>query len=81
MALNLEECLKSPLWPLLVETAHAIPTYPYHKSYVRDVLLRDNPTVDASEVHLRLGIPLGEALVILNELKTQKSNKSEDGGG
>jgi len=59
------------LWKLLVEAVHAIPTYPHHKSYVRDVILRDSPDTDAEELRIRLGITLGEALVILQEIKEE----------
>lgn len=70
-SMDLEECVRSPLWSILVETAHAIVMYPHHKSYVRDSILRDNPNIDAREIQHRLGIPLGEALVILHELNQE----------
>ena len=59
------------LWKLLVEAVHVIPTYPHHKSYVRDVILRDSPDIDAEKLMIRLGITLGEALVILQEIKEE----------
>jgi len=66
-----EEYEGDRLWKLLVESVHAIPTFPHHKSYVRDVILRDNPDIDAEELKMRLGITLGEALVILQEIKEE----------
>jgi len=63
-----QEYLGNPLWSILVETVKAIPSYPYHKNYVKTVLLRDNPEITPEEVRIRLGIPLGEALVILYEI-------------
>jgi len=68
---------ENPLWPLLVEAVKALPSYPYHKDYVRSVLLADNPNITPEEVKIRLGIPLGEALVILYELSQEK----EEGSG
>jgi len=66
-----EEYEGDRLWKLLVESVHAIPTFPHHKSYVRDVILRDSPDIDAEELKMRLGITLGEALVILQEIKEE----------
>ena len=59
------------LWKLLVEAVHSIPTYAHHKSYVRDTILRDDPNIAAEKLVIRLGITLGEALVILQELKEE----------
>ena len=59
----------NPLWPILVETVHSMVMYPHHKAYVRDTILRENPDVSPQDLALRLNMPLGEALVILHELK------------
>jgi hypothetical protein len=59
----------NPLWLILVETAQSLPLYHAHKAYVRDMILTENPEVTAEEISHRLGMPLGEALVILWELK------------
>jgi hypothetical protein len=69
--MSLEEYTKEKLWPILVETVHAMVMYPHHKAYTRDVLLHENPDITPSELASRLSIPLGEALVILHELKTE----------
>jgi len=75
--MSLEEYIKNPLWPLLVETVHAMVMYPHHKAYVRDVVLHEQPDATAKELAIKLGIPLGEALVILSELrKTRPEGKS-----
>ena len=71
--MSLEEYVSNPLWPLLVETVHAMIMYPHHKAYVRDILLQEQPDVTAQELAIKLGIPLGEALVILYELRKTKS--------
>jgi len=74
--MSLEEYAKEKLWPILMETVHAMVMYPHHKAYTRDVLLHENPDITPSELASRLGIPLGEALVILYELKNERRNVS-----
>lgn len=69
--MSLEEYIKEKLWPILVETVHAMVMYPHHKAYTRDVLLHEKPDITPQELASRLGIPLGEALVILYELKNE----------
>lgn len=56
-------------WEILVETVHALPLYSAHKAYVRDRLLTENPGITAEELRNRLDIPLGEAMVILREVR------------
>ncbi|MEM2946854.1 MAG: hypothetical protein QXN96_01280 [Candidatus Bathyarchaeia archaeon] len=74
--MSLEEYAKEKLWPILVETVHAMVMYPHHKAYTRDVLLHENPDITPSELASRLGIPIGEALVILYELKNERKGVS-----
>lgn len=69
--MSLEGYVKNRLWPILVETVHALVLYPHHKSYTREVILHEKPNTKSNELAARLGIPLGEALVILHELKEQ----------
>jgi len=45
--------------------------YPSHKAYTRDVILREKPNVSLTELAGRLNMPLGEALVILDELNAE----------
>jgi hypothetical protein len=66
--MNLEEYSKEKLWQLLVEAVHASVMYPTHKAYTRDSVLPLKGDISANELAERLGMPLGEALVILNEL-------------
>jgi hypothetical protein len=66
--MNLDEYTKERLWQLLVEAVHASVMYPTHKAYTRDTILPQKVDVSALELAERLGMPLGEALVILNEL-------------
>ena len=56
------------LWEVLRETVHALPMYKHHKRYVEKVLLPEKPRISAKEMGLVMGMPLGEAIVILEEL-------------
>ena len=66
--MNLEECTKDKLWLVLVETVHANVMYPTHKSYTRDVILHAKPEITPDELAAKLNMPVGEAMVILQEL-------------
>jgi hypothetical protein len=70
--MSLQEYTKEKLWPILVETVHALVMYPSHKAYTREVILSEKPEVDPTELAARLKIPLGEALVILCELTEER---------
>jgi hypothetical protein len=70
--MNLEEFTKEKLWLILVDTVHKAVMYPSHKAYIRDVILRDKPDVTPTELANRLNMPLGEALVILDELSEER---------
>jgi hypothetical protein len=70
--MNLEEFTKERLWQLLIETVHASVMYPTHKAYTRDSILPQKADVSAIELAERLGMPLGEALVILSELTQER---------
>jgi hypothetical protein len=71
-SVNLENYTKEQLWQLLIETVHTSVMYPTHKAYIRDSILPQKPDVSAVELAERLGMSLGEAFVILDEL-TQHS--------
>lgn len=70
--MSLEEYVSNSLWHVLVETVHTMVMYAPHKAYARDVILHGQPNVTAQELAAKLGIPLGEALVILYELRKTK---------
>ena len=72
MIMNLDEYTKEKLWQLLVEAVHASVMYPTHKAYTRDCILPQKADVTANELAERLGMPLGEALVILSELTEER---------
>jgi hypothetical protein len=69
--MSLEDYEKEKLWPILIETVHALIMYPNHKAYTREVVLHEKPDITPTELAARLRIPLGEALVILYELKKE----------
>jgi len=71
--MSLEDYVGNPLWPILVETVHAMVMYPHHKAYTRDVILHEQPETTPRDLTIKLGIPLGEALVILYELRKEKT--------
>jgi hypothetical protein len=74
--MNLEEYTKESLWQLLVEVVHASVMYPTHKAYTRDSILPQKADISAMELAERLGMPLGEAIVILSELVEQRQPSS-----
>jgi len=64
-----DQHVNDPLWPILVETVHAMVMYPHHKAYVAERLLNEHPDISPRKLAIELGIPFGEALVILYEVK------------
>jgi len=62
---------KEEVWSALVQTAHALLMYNNHKRYVEEVLLKERPEISPQELAIRLSIPLGEALVILSEIRVE----------
>ena len=74
MLMNLDEYSKEQLWQLLVEAVHASVMYPTHKAYTRDSILPQKADVSAVELAERLGMPLGEAIVILSELQPEQKS-------
>jgi len=71
--MSLDDYVKNPLWIILVDTVHAMIMYPHHKSYVRNVVLHEKQDITPQDLTSKLGIPLGEALVIIYELQVEKS--------
>jgi len=66
---------KNPLWVVLVEAVHSLPLYRSHKNYIRDIILLEKPGVKPEDLSERLGLPLGEAMVILEELSRETVRK------
>jgi hypothetical protein len=65
----MEDVKRNALWLILVETAKSLPMYRHHKAYIRDSILPEEPDVSAEDLAHRLNMPLGEAIVILAELR------------
>jgi len=65
-----EEYRDNSLWHILVETAQTLPMYNSHMSYTRDKILHESPKTTPEQLSQRLDMPLGEAIVILEELKS-----------
>ncbi len=70
---------RNPLWLILIEAVHALPMFPSHKAYVRNSLLLEAPEVSAEELSYKPDIPLGEAQVILHEIKKEAAEAVETG--
>ncbi len=73
--MSLDEFRKEKLWLVLVDVVHALVLYPSHKAYIRDVILPEKPEITASELAARLNMALGEAIVILYELTSERASK------
>ena len=67
-----EDQSNNALWPVLVDTVHSLILYAHHKAYVRDVILHEKPDISPQDLAMSLNISLGEAMVILNELKGEE---------
>jgi hypothetical protein len=74
--MDFEEYTREKLWPVLVETVHALVMYPNHKAFTRDTVLPEKPEASPAELAARLNMPFGEALVILCELASEKKARS-----
>ena len=74
--MSLERYMKEELWSILVETVHASVMYPSHKAYTRDEILPEKPDITALELANSLDMPLGEALVILQELEKERKSSA-----
>ena len=71
--MNFEEFTREKLWPILVETVRALVMYPHHKAFTRDTILPEKPETSPAELAARLNMSLGEALVILYELASERN--------
>jgi hypothetical protein len=49
--------------------------YPHHKHYTQSVFLNERPNASPQDLAVNLGISLGEAMVILSELKREIKEK------
>jgi len=67
------------LWEILDETVRALPMYKYHKRYVERSILPEKPQISAKEMSLLMGMPLGEAIIILEELRPASKTQTTTG--
>lgn len=72
--INLDDYNKEKLWQLIVEVVHSSVMYPTHKAYTRDSILSAEPDISALELSQRLGMPIAEAMVILDELVQERKS-------
>jgi hypothetical protein len=71
--MSLNDYINNPMWRILVDTVHTLPMFAHHKAYVRDVVQITQPQINAEDLSLKLGISLGESLVILYELQASRA--------
>jgi len=71
--MSFDDYVNNPIWRILVDTAHTLPMFTHHKTYVRDVVQITQPQINAEDLALKLGISLGESLVILYELQASRA--------
>jgi hypothetical protein len=74
--MNLDAFTKEKLWLIMVDTVKSSVMYPTHKSYTRDTVLQENPDITVEELAMRLNMTLGEAMVILDELRPENKNSA-----
>jgi hypothetical protein len=60
---------RDELWKILVDTVHVLPMYKNHKRYVVDSMIKEKPDISPQELAVQLNITLGEALVLLDEIR------------
>jgi hypothetical protein len=68
-----KDFVNNSLWPVLVDTVHSMVMFLHHKAYVKDFVLVEQPDISAEDLALKLGISLGESMVILCELRDVKT--------
>ena len=60
---------KDELWKLLIETVHSLPMFKSHKRYVEEIMIKETPGISPQELAVQLNITLGEAIVLLDEIR------------
>ena len=65
----LEEFTKEQILELLVDTVHSMILYPQHKRYINNLILSNQNNLEPQLLAARLDITLGEALVIIKDLR------------
>ena len=70
---------KDELWKLLVDTVHSLPMYKHHKHFVEDVMLKEKPDISPQELAVQINVTLGEAIVLLDELRGEGTRAIKSG--
>jgi hypothetical protein len=60
---------RDELWKLLIETVHSLPMFKSHKRYVGEIMIKETPGISPQELAVQLNITLGEAIVLLDEIR------------
>jgi len=63
---------RDELWKLLVETVHSLPMYKSHRRYVEEIMIKETPQISPQELAVQLNIPLGETIVLLDEIRGEQ---------
>ncbi len=63
------------LWSILQKTVKSMILYPHHLDYTRTEILPKNPSITPEELAVRLQVPLGVALVILDKLNSEQETE------
>lgn len=66
---------RDELWKVLVETVHALPMYKNHKRYVEESMLKEKPGISSQELAVQINITLGEAFVLLDEVRGHSADQ------
>ena len=56
-----------------------MPMYDSHKAYAKNSILPRDPEISVEELAFRVYIPLGEAIVILHEIREDKNGAAKLG--
>ena len=72
MASELPTKSRDELWTLLVDTVHALPMYKSHKRFVEEGMIKEAPEITSKELAVQLNVTIGEATVMLYELRAGK---------
>ena len=70
--IDIKDFKSHPLWDILVETARRSPLYSGLSGYIRDNVLPNNPEISPKQLASKLSISIGEALVILDAVESNK---------
>ena len=69
--INYDQLKENMLWDILVEVARNNPMYAGLTGYIRAEVLPKYPTIGPRELASMLSIPLGEAIVILDDARAE----------